>query len=148
MSENTKVLKRGGVPYVYDPENIEGLTEEESAVPQDTDWIEVSNGTSIRRYTWHTPVEPEAYIPPPIRLITKRSFMKRLSQPIRTAIRKSTDDIVIDIYEDLMIASNVNLDLDDVENALLYLAASGILDETTIPTILADGLESEAYRGL
>ena len=68
--------------------------------------------------------------------LTKRAFMQRFHQPERTAIRKSTDDIVIDIYEDLQSVNNVDLSLQDTINALTYLAAVGILTAGRSDTIL------------
>ena len=59
--------------------------------------------------------------------ITKRAFMVRFTQPERTAIRKSTDDIVIDIYEDLKSVNNVELTMQDTIDAIAYLTAVGIL---------------------
>ena len=65
--------------------------------------------------------------PLPIRKITKRAFMQRFTQPERTAIRNSTDDIVIDIYEDLQSVNNVELDHQDTIKAIAYLTVVGIL---------------------
>ena len=148
MSDILKVLKREGVPYVYDPENTEELTEEQDSLPQEGDWVEYVTGTSIVRYEWHEPVPEEPEVIPSIRKITKRSFMQRFTQPERTAVRNSPDDIVIDVYEDLSFASNVDLDLEDIENALLYFVALGILVEARVAEILVDGTEAEAYRGI
>mgnify|MGYP003667154626 CR=1 FL=1 len=79
-----------------------------------------------------------------IRTITKRSFMRRFDQTERIAIRNSTDDIVIDIYEDLKIASNVNLDLQDTIDALNYLDSQGLLTVSTIEELLIDGTQEES----
>jgi hypothetical protein len=59
--------------------------------------------------------------------ITKRAFMQRFTQPERTLIRKSTDDVVIDIYEDLQAVNNVELTMEDTINAIAYLTGIGIL---------------------
>ena len=81
--------------------------------------------------------------PPAIRKITKRAFMQRFTQPERTLIRKSTDDIVIDIYEDLQSVRNVELDMVDTVNALAYLSSIGILEAGRSAVILVDGTASE-----
>ena len=59
--------------------------------------------------------------------LSKRAFMQRFTQPERTLIRKSTDDIVIDIYEDLQAVNNVELTMQDTINAIAYLTDVGIL---------------------
>ena len=68
--------------------------------------------------------------------VTRRAFMQRFTQPERTLIRKSTDDIVIDIYEDLQAVNNVDLSLQDTINALAYLTGVGILAAGRSDTIL------------
>lgn len=80
-----------------------------------------------------------------IRKITKRSFMQRFDQTERIAIRNSTDDVVIDIHEDLKMASNVDLDLVDTVNAVAYLDAQGLLTVKTQADLLRDGTEDERY---
>lgn len=77
--------------------------------------------------------------PPPIRNITKRAFMKRIDQADRILIRKSTDDIVIDIHEDLKIATSVDLDDQDVIDAIAYLSSQSLLLNTDIDNLRADG---------
>ena len=58
-----------------------------------------SNGF-IEEKPFHEDIEDQAPpVPPAIRRITKRAFMKRFLQSERIAIRNSTDDIVIDIYD-------------------------------------------------
>jgi hypothetical protein len=78
-----------------------------------------------------------------IRKISKRSFMQRFTQPERTAIRKSLDDIVIDIYEDLQAVNNVDLDHPDTAASLGYLTSAGILVDGRTAEILVNGSESE-----
>ena len=68
--------------------------------------------------------------------LTKRSFMQRFTQPERTLIRQSTDDIVIDIYEDLQAVNNVDLSMQDTIDALTYLTSVGILAAGRSDTIL------------
>ncbi len=81
--------------------------------------------------------------PSKIRVITKRAFMQRFDQVERITIRNSVDDIVIDIYEDLKIASNVNLDLQDTIDALNYLDSQGLLTVSTVEGLLRDGTQEE-----
>jgi hypothetical protein len=68
--------------------------------------------------------------------ITKRAFMQRFTQPERTLIRKSTDDIVIDIYEDLQAINNVDLAHPDTIASLIYLTSVDILLEGRSDTII------------
>ena len=75
----------------------------------------VGNGWEQKAYSLPV-VEPVIAI----RKITKRAFMQRFTQPERTLIRKSTDDIVIDIYEDLQSVTRVELDMTDTVNDLYY----------------------------
>jgi len=81
--------------------------------------------------------------PDAIRKITKRAFMQRFTQAERIAIRASSDDIVIDIHEDLKATNHVELDLADTVNALAYLASVAILTSDRPAEILADGTEKE-----
>ena len=81
--------------------------------------------------------------PDTIRKITKRAFMRRFTQAERIAIRASSDDIVIDIHEDLKATNNVDLDLEDTANALAYLVSAAILTSDRPDEILADGTQEE-----
>ena len=80
---------------------------------------------------------------PAIRKITKRAFMRRFTQVERTLIRKSADDIVIDIHEDLQSTITVDLDLQDTIDSLTYLTSVAILADGRSNAILADGTASE-----
>ena len=139
MSE-LRLISRPGV------EDITGITEF-----IDGDFVEkdLPNGGKMR-YTYYVPVpeEPEDTTPPSIRKITKRSFMRRLDITERIAIRNSTNDLVIDIHEDILTASNVDLDLQDTFDALTYLSLQGLLSVHTEPELLADGTIDEEYRGI
>lgn len=73
--------------------------------------------------------------------ITKRAFMQRFTQPERTLIRKSTDDIVIDIHEDLKAVDIVTLSDQDVIDALTHLTLVGILAIGRSDTILNTPVE-------
>ena len=79
----------------------------------------------------------------PVTRITKRSFMQRFTQTERIAIRKSTDDIVIDIYEDLKIATNVDLGLPEVRQGLLYMMSIGLLEAPRVDELLVEGTAAE-----
>jgi len=81
--------------------------------------------------------------PDAIRKITKRAFMRRFTQAERIAIRVSSDDIVIDIHEDLKSANIVELDLQDTVVALDYLVSVGLITSDRPLVILADGVEAE-----
>jgi len=70
--------------------------------------------------------------------------MQRFDQTERIAIRKSTDDIVIDIYEDLKMASSVDLDLQDTINAVAYLDSKSLLTVKTPAELLANGTQAES----
>jgi len=101
----------------------------------------------------HTYADYQAWLDsqPPItgiRNITKRSFMQRIDQRDRILIRKSTDDIVIDIREDLSMASNVDLDLQVTQDSVAYLASELLLEHTDIDLLLADGSAEEEYKGV
>jgi hypothetical protein len=80
-----------------------------------------------------------------IRLISKRAFMQRLTQVERIAIRKSEDDIIVDIHEDLLIASHVDLDLPELQQALNYMMSVGLLQYSRIAELLVDGTLRESY---
>lgn len=84
-------------------------------------------------------------VAPAIRYISKRAFRNRLTPPVRKLIRESTDDIVIDMKEELEITEYVDLDLISNEQALLYLEYMGILAEGQGATILVDGTPDEEY---
>jgi hypothetical protein len=81
-------------------------------------------------------------IPPVSTKLTKRDFIQRFTQPERTLIRKSTDDIVIDIYDDLQSVDSVDLSLQDTINALTYLTSIEILAEGRSTEILTNPITS------
>ena len=91
------------------------------------------------------PSEPEE--PVVIRFITVRAFMKRFTQAERIFLRLTQDDTLIDMMEDLKMASYV--DLQDAE------LAAGIAQVVQLPSftsmalvILREGEEHEEYRGV
>jgi len=81
----------------------------------------------------------------PIRQLSKRAFMQRFTQAERIAIRNSTDDVVIDIHEDLKMSSYVDLDDASVSQALAYFVSQTILSSDRPTQILSDGFLAEAY---
>ena len=116
------------------------------------EWIDCTEEDLIVGDIYRIPVgggwQQQAYkipVTPPIRVITKRSFMQRFDQAERILIRNSADDIVIDIYEDLKMASSVDLDLQDTIDAVNYLNENGYLTVKTVPELLADGTQAEQY---
>ena len=71
-----------------------------------------------------------APIPEPvITKITKRALSQRLNPVIRAAIRNSTDDIVIDIIEDLKLAEYADLSDQDLIDSLAYLVYVEIMTQ-------------------
>ena len=84
---------------------------------------------------------------PSVRYITVRAFMKRFTQAERIFLRLTQDDTLIDMMEDLKMASYV--DLQDAE------LAAGIAQVVQLPSftsiasvILREGEEHEEYRGV
>ena len=61
--------------------------------------------------------------------ITKRALSQRLNPVIRAAIRNSTDDIVIDIIEDLKLAEYADLSDQDLIDSLTYLVYIEIMTQ-------------------
>lgn len=124
----------------------------ESIVFQDIDyWI--GTGDLSAETGEHTYLEYQTWLEGQpaktgVRLITKRSFLQRFSQVERISVRASEDPIIQDIYEDLKIASNINLDLPEVSQGLTYMVSQGILDEDRLSLLLADGTPYEEYKGL
>ena len=80
---------------------------------------------------------------PAVREISTRSFMRRFTPPERVLIRASTDDIVVDIHEDLRFARSVDLDLTDVSQGLAYLVTQSIIASNRPAIILRDGTADE-----
>jgi hypothetical protein len=99
-----------------------------------------NNGTHQIKTAGRLPTEEEsAYLGD---IITKRSFMQRLSQSERIAIRSSTDESVIDIHEDLKSVDTVTLSNTDVISSLNYLTSVGILADGRSSTILTNPVEA------
>jgi hypothetical protein len=78
--------------------------------------------------------------------ITKRALSQRLNPIMREAIRKSTDEIVVDIREDLKLAQYVDLKDHDLITSFKYLVYAGLMtqeesDLVTEPPVT----QSEAY---
>ena len=61
--------------------------------------------------------------------ITKRALSQRLNPVIRAAIRNSTDDIVVDIREDLKLAEYADLSNQDLIDSLAYLVYIEIMTQ-------------------
>ena len=86
--------------------------------------------------------------PPAIRHITTRAFMQRLTQAERIALRASTDDIVIDMLDDIRMASYIDLDNATLAAGLGYLDSLGLIATAQVTDMVIDGTELEAYRGV
>jgi len=123
--------------------------------PVDGDWIiETLESGSILKYEYHPVVQ---YVSP-IRLITVRAFMNRLELTERVALRASEDAIVVDMQEDLKLASYVDLDDAGLAFGLAYLAKLTeapypVIDVAIIPVqqvsdMVLDGTQPEAYLGI
>ena len=105
--------------------------------------------------------------PPPIRTITKRSFMQRFTQAERIAIRNSIedikldrinqnvpnvarnhiDDVLIDVVADLDVASEkygVDLDLQATIDGLTHFVTMSILTANRLSELLVDGTDNES----
>lgn len=102
--------------------------------------LELETGTHV--YADYLALNP---LPFEFPVISRRSFMRRFTQAERIAMRKSTDDIIIDVHEDLKMASSVELQLPAVSDAISYMVYVGILDNTRYAEILIDGTEEEAW---
>ena len=105
--------------------------------------IQSRNGFGYQQLTHSTASDVE-----PIRYITVRAFMQRLLKSERIALRASTDDNVIDALEDLRMAAYVDLADSGLAIGLTYLSTLGLIAVERIGLILADGTESEKYRGV
>jgi len=101
----------------------------------DGDWVEgapvqgqkfkhVTNGGGELISYYSEPVAPAL----PTK-ITKRALSQRLNPVIRVAIRNSTDDIVIDIIEDLKLAEYADLSDQDLIDSLAYLVYVEIMTQ-------------------
>ena len=120
-----------------------GVPVEPRRDPVEGDWVEVHEGQTITRKMYFDPVEFVEPEPDAIRVITPRSFFARFTPPERTAMRKSVDDIVIDIREELQIAREVDLDNPNVFQSLTYLTYLEILTEDRVDAMLVDGNTNE-----
>ena len=84
---------------------------------------------------------------PPITLITPYAFMQRFTQPERTALRKSTDDIVIDMLEGLKAASYININDTNLIAGLGYVESIGLLAAGRKDAMIVSGAEQEKHNG-
>ena len=110
--------------------------------PTEGEWYQLEVAEGVWQESRYTEVIPET---PAILKITKRAFMKRFTLTERIAIRNSVDDVIIDVYEDLKLASYVELDTQDVSDALNYMVSVGILESSRVDEMLVDGTSEEAY---
>lgn len=87
--------------------------------------------------------EPRVEAPQPIRVITVGAFRRRMSLAEKVAIEASTDPVVRVLEKDLFNSSFVDLDFDQLQEGLAYLASVGILGEGRVAELLVDGAELE-----
>lgn len=92
--------------------------------------------------TWTEAVEP-------VRIITPRAFYKRLPAAVKSNMRTTADDLILDIQGEFDRASYFNLDDADTIGAANAFGPGGYgwmtLDEVT--ALLADGTDIEKYNG-
>ncbi len=82
-----------------------------------------------------------------IQYITKRAFMKRFEKVDRIFLRKSPDDDIIDMMEDLMMAAYVDLKDPELSAGITTITALPQIT-TTSEVLLAVGTISEKYNGV
>mgnify|MGYP003654089067 CR=1 FL=1 len=68
--------------------------------------------------------------------ITKRSFTRRLNPIIREALRNTTDEMAIDIREDLNFTSHPDLSDPDLIMSLAYLVYAGFMTQAESDYVL------------
>jgi hypothetical protein len=116
------------------------------------DWVDV---TDIECGIGWIANEDGSFTKPPIRVLAVQSFLQRFTQAERIAIRNSTDDIVVDLYELIKVSTYINLDDPNIGPGLLYISGqtdpaitSPIIDPLRIPDLMADGTDEEAHNGI
>jgi len=111
----------------------------------DGDWVSetLTNG-SVIKYEYHPPV----LTVDPIRIITVRAFMQRFTQAERIAMRASVDDIIVDMMEDLRMASYVDLDDATLAAGLGYVNYITLIAAPRPAEMLVDGTLAEKYSGI
>lgn len=100
---------------------------------------------SATEYTGEFPKDPNA-----IRVIAPGSFQRRFNdaaQDVRSLIRDSADNNVINLREDLELAMYIDLDDEYTVAGINYLGALGWLTDAEVLAMLADGTEAEKYNG-
>ena len=85
----------------------------------------------------------------PVRIITPRAFYKRLPALVKSNMRSSTDDTILDIQGEFDRAAYFSLDDNDTINAANAFGPAGYAWMTTeeVSALLADGTEIERYNG-
>lgn len=102
-----------------------------------------AKGLSVSTYEqtemlWNTETRAFDITPPAPKMppISRLEFMQRFTQPERTAIRKSDNDIVIDFYDLTKRATEIDLTASDVVDGLAYLESIGVLKAGRVAEIL------------
>lgn len=97
-----------------------------------------------------------------VRIITVAAFKRRLFVTERDAVRKTTNEYIEDIYDDLVGSGYVDLDDEDVVQGLGFVlnyltaidnfqnpAVKTVLNEVSrLAELLVDGQEHEKYNGV
>lgn len=78
-----------------------------------------------------------------IRTVSVGAFRRRLTVAEKVAINTSEDPVVHVLKEDLFSSSYVDLDFIQLQEGLAYLVTVGILEESRVPLLLADGTQEE-----
>ena len=110
-----------------------------TSIPCGIGWTDNEDGTFSA---------PAAIVNPASRIISTRAFMQRLSQAERIALRGSADDIVIDMMEDLRMASYVDLDVAMLAVGLGYIESLGLIATSQLTDMSIDGTAAEQYNGI
>lgn len=79
----------------------------------------------------------------PIRIIKRKSFMRRLTTNEFRTLRNSTNEDIIDIREFLMMERYIDLSDPDLATDLITAG----MNQERVDELLVDGTESEKYRG-
>lgn len=122
-----------------------GLAIDPQVAPVEGDWIQSVGHDDTTYYEFHEPVVLEY---DPIRLISVRAFMQRLAQTERTDMRNSTDDIIVDMMDDLRMSTYVDLDGASLLPGLGYANSLGLIAAHQLVDMVIDGTEAESYNGV
>lgn len=86
--------------------------------------------------------------PEVIRIITVGAFRKRLPSLTRKEIRNSVDDSIIDLRENLELASYIDLDDEELQKGIDFLKLLEWITDEEIKIIFSDGTQKEKFNGV